>query len=119
MRENHPQIENKFINKNYYGSDLNKFVATYCKKEMVVNNIDLIINDYKKNDIKIVESKHSKEKLSIGQEILLKKLSKIGIKTFVVYGDEPYNDVKIHSFQTGKTKQINREQLIKFLNNEL
>jgi hypothetical protein len=75
MKEKHPQIENKFINKNYYGSDLNKFVATYCKKEMVVNNIDLIINDYKKNDIKIVESKHSKEKLSIGQEILLKKLS--------------------------------------------
>ena len=119
MKENHPQIENKLINENYYGSDLNRFVATYCKKDMVVNNIDLIINDYKNNSIKIVESKHSKEKLSIGQEILLKKLSKIGIKTFVVYGDEPYNDCKIHSFQSGKTKQINREQLIKFLNNEL
>ena len=30
----------------YYGSDLNKFVDEECKRDMVVNNIDLIINDY-------------------------------------------------------------------------
>jgi len=46
MKENHSQIENKIINENYYGSDLNKFVATNCKKDMVVNNIDLIFNYY-------------------------------------------------------------------------
>lgn len=116
LEENHPQIENKKINKNYYGSDLNKFVATNCKKDMVVNNIDLIIDNYKGKRVKIVESKHSNEKLQKGQEILLKKLSKMGIPTYVVYGNEPYNHAKIYSFQTQTYKLVNRKELIEFLN---
>lgn len=118
MKEEHPQIENKIINENYYGSDLNKLVATKCRKDMVVNNIDLIINDYKNNKIRIIESKHGNEKMSKGQQILLGKLSKIGIDTYTVYGDEPYNEARIYSFQRNETKKVNREQLIKFLNNE-
>tara|TARA_R110000824_G_scaffold41370_3_gene123171 strand:+ start:2315 stop:2704 length:390 start_codon:yes stop_codon:yes gene_type:complete len=112
----HPQIEDKKINSNYYGSDLNKFVAVNCREDMVVNNIDLIINNYKEGNIKIIESKHSGEKLQIGQKLLLKKLSKIGIKTYVIYGDEPYFESKIYSFQNNQTIKVNKKQLIKFLN---
>ena len=119
MKENHPQIEDKLINDNYYGSDLNKLVAEQCRKDMVVNNIDLIINDYKNNKIRIIESKHSIEKMSKGQEILLKKLSQIGIDTYTIYGDEPYNEAKIYSFQSNRTKTVNKENLIRFLNNKL
>lgn len=118
IEDNHPQIENKKINENYYGSDLNKFVATYCKKDMVVNNIDLIINDYKNNSIRIIESKHSREKLSKGQDILLQKLSKIGINTYCIWGDEPYEEAKIYSFQTKTFKNVNKKELINFLDNK-
>lgn len=117
MRENHPQIENKKINDNYYGSDLNKFAAENCRKDIVINNIDLIINNYKDNKLKIVESKHSKEKLSTGQHLLLKKISKLGINTYVVYGDEPYNEVKVFSYQSESYRKLNKKQLIEFLNN--
>lgn len=118
IETNHPQFENKKINENYYGSDLNKFVAEKCRKDMVVNNIDLIINDYKNGCIRIIESKHSNEKLQKGQELLLKRLCKIGIKCYVVYGNFPYNDVLLHCLTTDIKKQITNAELISFLNNE-
>ena len=55
----------------YFGSDLNKFVHYNCKKDIVFNNIDLITFDYNnKNELRIIESKHSKEKLKTGQKII-------------------------------------------------
>ncbi len=117
--ELHPQFEDKIVEPSkYYGSELNKFVATECKKDMVVNNIDLIINDYKNNSIRIIESKHSNEKLAVGQKILLERLSKLGIKTYCIYGNQPYNDAKIYSFQTKTHKNVNKKELIDFLNNK-
>ena len=117
IRENHPQFLDKRINNNYYGSDLNKFAAENCRTDIVINNIDLIINNYKDNKLKIIESKHGSEKLSTGQKLLLAKLSKIGINTYVVYGDKPYEDSLIYSFQTNTAKRVNKSQLIEFLNN--
>lgn len=114
--EDHPQFEDKKINNNYYGSDLNKFIAESGRKDMVVNNIDLIINDYKRKRIKIIESKHLKEKLSKGQELLLQELSNKGIDTYVVYGDYPYNQNKIYSFQSNTYKEMNQEELLYFIN---
>lgn len=121
MSKQHPQLENTIIKNEakYYGSDLNKFVAENCRKDMVVNNIDLIINDYKNNKIRIIESKHSTEKMSKGQELLLKKLSQIGIDTYTIYGDEPYNEAILFSFQNEKSIKLNKEELILFLNNQL
>lgn len=121
ISKQHPQLENTIIKNEakYYGSDLNKFVAENCRKDMVVNNIDLIINDYKNNKIRIIESKHLKEKMGKGQEILLKQLSKLGIDTYTIYGNEPYNEALIYSFQSETTKKVNREELILFLNNQL
>lgn len=118
LNENHPQIEGKTINNNYYGSDLNKFAAENCRKDIVINNIDLIINNYKDNSLKIVESKHLNEKLSTGQHLLLKKLSKLGINTYVVYGNYPYEDNKyrVYSYQVDKYITGTTEELTKFLN---
>jgi hypothetical protein len=114
----HPQFEGKVINKNYYGSELNKLVAEKCRKDMVVNNIDLIINDYKKGKIRIIESKKSKEKLSTGQNILLAKLSSLGIDTYVIYGNYPYDKVDVYSYQSKSVIKMSNYDLIKFLNNE-
>lgn len=112
----HPQIENKAINNNYYGSELNKFAAEQCRKDIVINNIDLIINNYKDNSLKIVESKHSNEKVSTGQRLLLKKLSNLGINTYIVRGDYPYDKAEVYSFQKDKAMVMGKEDLIKFLN---
>lgn len=118
FEEQHPQFSKK-INENYYGSLLNKFVAHNCKKDMVVNNIDLIINDYKTGNIKIIESKHSYEKLTKGQDLLLKKLSKLGLNVYCIYGDPPYNTARIYSYSSNTEITVNQETLIKFLNNEI
>lgn len=117
ISENHPQIEGKTINSKYYGSDLNKFAAENCRKDIVINNIDLIINNYKDNSLKIVESKHLNEKLSKGQDLLLSKLSKLGINTYVVYGNYPYEDgkYKVYSYQTKTYKTGTSKELTQFL----
>ena len=101
----------------YFGSDLNKFAALTCRKDIVINNIDLIINNYKDNSLKIVESKHLNEKLSTGQHLLLKKLSKLGINTYVVYGNYPYkdNEYRVYSYQVNKYITGTTEELTKFL----
>jgi len=56
--------------------------------------------------------------MSKGQQILLGKLSKIGIDTYTIYGDEPYNESIIYSFQSNRTKKVNKIELINFLNNK-
>jgi aspartokinase-like uncharacterized kinase len=96
---------------------LNKFAAENCRKDIVINNIDLIINNYKDNSLKIVESKHLNEKLSTGQHLLLKKLSKLGINTYVVYGNHPYKDgqYRIYSYQTNEYRTGTTKELINFL----
>lgn len=115
--EQHPQFEDKIVNPDkYYGSELNKFVAGNCRKDMVVNNIDLIINNYKDNTLKIVESKHTNEKLATGQKILLQKLSNMGINTYVCYGDYPYEFTEVYSFQSNKYARFNKKELTEFLN---
>ena len=81
-------------------------------------NIDLIINDYKNDSIRVIESKHSKEKLGLGQKLLLERLSKKGINTYCIYGDAPYLSNTIYSFQTKTNKIVNQKELIDFLNNK-
>ena len=58
--------------KNYYGSDLNKFVNEECSKEMTVINIDML--EYKRSlkKIRIIESKHNNERMPKSQEEILK-----------------------------------------------
>lgn len=116
--EEHPQFKEKIVNPDkYYGSNLNKLVARDCRKDMMVMNIDLIINDYNQNKLKIVESKHSREQLGKGQHLLLKKLAQMGIDTYVVYGDEPYETSKVYSYKADKEIIMNKQELINFLNN--
>lgn len=103
---------------NYYGSLLNKFVAENCKKDMVVNNIDLIIHDYKTGNIKIIESKRGNEKLKKGQHLLLEKLSQMGFNVYAVFGDPPYEKSIVFSYKSKQEKTMSKNELIKFLNND-
>ena len=94
----------------YFGSDLNKFIHEECGKKMIVNNIDLIMLKHRenKNDIlRVIESKHTLERpMNEGQKNVLRKLRDvfingnmgmkgIDLELFVVYGDQPYNEIKV------------------------
>lgn len=114
-------------NKSYYGSPLNLFIAENCRKDIVVNNIDLIIYDYKKKIITIIESKHDNEPIRKGQGILLKKLRELIPKKnngyifqiLIVKGNYPYSSANLLNVNGEVVKTLNKNDLIKFLNNEL
>ncbi len=95
----------------YFGSDLNKFIYEECGKKMVVNNIDLIMLKLRagKNDIlRVIESKHTLERpMNDAQKNVLRKLRDvfingnmnmkgINLELFVVYGDHPYDKIKVY-----------------------
>jgi len=114
-------------NTKYYGSPLNLFIAENCRKDLVVNNIDLIIHDYKKKVITIIESKHDKEPMRVGQSILLQRIRKLIpkktqdylIQILVVKGNYPYETAKLLNVKGEVINTLNKEQLIKFINNEI
>jgi hypothetical protein len=113
----------------YHGSRLNWFMAQTGRRDTVVNNVDMVVYNYKERIITIIESKHPGEPVRTGQEIMLKKLAKLlkaaeqtdpeGWRTEVVIirGRYPYETSTVcdtegnllHSFQTP-------EQLTQYLN---
>jgi hypothetical protein len=115
----------------YYGSDFNKWIALNCTKKMIVNNIDCIMFKYSKNILRIIESKHSKEKSSNSQKLLLKMLARAGqtrddnnnvvkIEVYMVVGDAPYKSVDILRINDNAVKfNVIDKDLIKFLDFEM
>ena len=114
--------------KNYYGSDLNKFAAISCTKQMTIINIDFLSYKRSKKIIRIVESKHSREKMPPSQREILeifasifKKLNKrivIFDYTFECYihrGDYPYDVSQIEDLVNGTKFSLDSENLKKFL----
>lgn len=108
----------------YHGSKLNHFVSKNCKKNMVVNNIDMILYDYENKIITIVESKHSNEPIRTGQGIMFKKLRELfpkkidgwDIKILIIRGDPPYDKAILESVDGTFKKELNKTELINFLN---
>jgi len=109
----------------YYGSDLNKFIAKFCTRKMIVNNIDCIIYKYGQSRIRIIESKHGREKSKKSQLDILKLLSQMKSETtflevFMICGDPPYDSVDIFRLNDEKAVMcVERDKLIKFLNFQL
>lgn len=97
----------------YFGSDLNKFIYEECGKKMIVNNIDLIMLKHRtdKNSIlRVIESKHTMERpMNDGQKNVLRNLrdvfingnmnlTEVDLELFVVYGDQPYDKIRVYDF---------------------
>jgi hypothetical protein len=114
-------------NTTYYGSPLNLFISENCRKDLVVNNIDLIIHDYKKKIITIIESKHENEPIRVGQGLLLKKLRNLipkktdgyVLQILIVKGNYPYETARLLNVNGETVKTLNKTELIKFINNEI
>ena len=113
-------------NTKYYGSSLNLFIAENCRKDLVVNNIDLIIHDYKNKIITIIESKHDNEPIRVGQGLLLqkirqlipKKINDYRIQILIVKGNYPYESANLLNVKGEIVKTLNKKELIDFINNE-
>lgn len=113
-------------NSKYYGSPLNLFIAENCRKDLVVNNIDLIIHDYKNKIITIIESKHENEPIRKGQGLLLQKLRNLIPKKtndyifqiLIVKGNYPYETANLLNVNGEIVKTLNQKELIDFINND-
>tara|TARA_Y100000310_G_scaffold299004_1_gene333449 strand:+ start:333 stop:734 length:402 start_codon:yes stop_codon:yes gene_type:complete len=113
---------------NYFGSDLNKFTNEFCSKEMTAINIDFLGYKRSKKIVRIIESKHRREKTPTSQREVLeifasvfKKLNKrivIFDYTFECYihrGDYPYNISQVEDLVNDTKFLLDNENLKKFL----
>ena len=113
---------------NYFGSDLNKFTNEFCSKKMTTINIDFLGYKRSKKIVRIIESKHSREKTPTSQREVLeifasvfKKLNKrivIFDYTFECYihrGDYPYNISQVEDLVNDTKFLLDNENLKKFL----
>ena len=99
----------------YIKTTLGRFVRNNCRKDIVAMDIDMIINDYKSDHIKIIEHKNSDEPVGVGQHLLLKRLSKL-IPCYIVRSKKDHYEV--YSYQLDDIRIFNENQFIEFLNNE-
>lgn len=114
-------------NSKYFGSPLNLFISENCRKDLVVNNIDLIIHDYKNKIITIIESKHDNEPIRVGQGLLLKRLRHLipkkvedyKFQILIVKGNYPYKKANLLNVNGEIVKTLTKQELIKFINNEI
>ena len=113
---------------NYFGSDLNKFTNEFCSKKMTAINIDFLGYKRSKKIVRIIESKHRREKTPTSQREVLeifasvfKKLNKrivIFDYTFECYihrGDYPYNISQVEDLVNDTKFLLDNENLKKFL----
>ena len=108
---------------NYFGSDLNKFVANKCRKDLTVNNIDLIMYDRNKQRIRFIEYKGTFEAESETQNKLLVELASIfeqsngmfignDVEVYVVRANAPeFTENVLTDLQTGEKFLVGTEKL--------
>ena len=112
----------------YYGSDLNKWIAESCSREMTHINIDGLSHKKSKKIVRIIESKHSTEGMPQAQRDVLCKLSEYFLKInkrtvmfdhtfecYIVRGDHPYEVVEIEDLVNDTKFTLDNENLKKFL----
>ena len=112
----------------YYGSDLNKWIAESCSKEMTYINIDGLSYKRSKKIVRIIESKHSSEKLPKSQKEVLCKLAEYFMKInkrivmfdhtfecYIVRGDYPYDIAKVEDLVNDRKFTLDNENLKRFL----
>ena len=112
----------------YYGSDLNKWIAENCSREMTHINIDGLSHKRAKKIVRIIESKHSTEGMPKSQWDVLRLLAEYFLKInkrtvmfdhtfecYIVRGDHPYEIVEIKDLVNDKEFTLDNENLKKFL----
>ena len=112
----------------YYGSDLNKWVTESCSKKMTHINIDGLSYKRSKKIVRIIESKHSKERMPRSQREILYILAKYFMKInkrhimydhtfecYIIRGDHPYDISEVEDLVNDTKFLLDNENLKKFL----
>jgi len=120
----------------YFGSDLNKFIHEKCTNKMTCINIDCLLLRLSKKRLRIIESKHSLEKIKNSQLEVLKILFKVfkiaekskwfkkyfdgwTFEVWIVIGDDPYEDITIEHPLYEKKYVLTGDEFIQWLEFEL
>ena len=109
-------------NKNYYGSDLNKFIDEECTRKMTCNNLDCYLIKVAYRRIRFIESKHTNEGMANSQRAGLQILEETrhvsyDIEVFIVRGEYPYHTAVIEDLH-GHSWTLSQNHLRQWLNFE-
>ena len=107
----------------YFASDLNKYASIVCSKNQSIMNIDMIQYKRDKKHMRLIEYKHSKEKITKAQVEIYEKLaaqlnknSEIRFEVVCIKGDYPFEKAKIYDFNSCENWTYDKEDFIKYLN---
>ena len=109
----------------YLASDYNKYIKEKCRRNMTVINIDVLQWDYRKNILRIVESKHLNEHIGYWQLRALKLLAivfgycnsvakRITFQIYIVRGNPPYKKIFVENLITGTKTTLYNDDVKKF-----
>ena len=100
---------------NYFGSDLNKFIAEHCEHKFTTINIDCLCLKWETKTLRIIEAKHNNEPLGLQQIKALNFLSaRLGclefngwaFEAYITRGDYPYDILVIFDLIRGRFFKI-------------
>ena len=107
----------------YFASDLNKYASAVCGRNQSIINIDMVQHKRDMNHMRLIEYKHSNEKITKTQVEIYEKLaaqlnnnSKIKFEVVCIKGDFPFDKAKIYDFNSCENYTLNKEEFIKYLN---
>jgi len=110
-----------------FASDLNRWIYDEQITGISVANIDCVVSHFDRSgdDVKVIEFKHSHEKDSVMQDVMLSRLadrlkmsnqmsgSKFGV--FKIRGELPFDFVELYDYMTGDTRTLNNKELRSFV----
>lgn len=118
--------------KNYYGSDYNKYLRKECRTDMTVINIDCVQLDWDKKILRIIESKHDGERIDRNNpqfRVLMlladvfrhaNKIAKqYDFQIYLVVGSPPYNEITIENLITHNITVLTGDEVLQFSELEL
>lgn len=113
-----PKLRNELL----FEDSLNLFIDENCHSGFTCMDIDLYCVKVKDKRIRFIESKRMGERMSYGQSIGVKLLGGLShfdpsftVEAYIVFGDYPFADGAIVQKVLGNTHNLNRQQLIEWL----
>jgi hypothetical protein len=110
----------------YYNSDLSKYIGQKLLRKFTSIDVDILQIKHSRNLLRFIESKHERESLKVQQAKALKTLAwiartvnknpslfnRLKMEVYEVRGNEPYDEITVYDFITGKSYKLNDRQKI-------
>jgi hypothetical protein len=109
-------------NPNYFKGEIGALVKICCREDMTCGDVDFRQIDYEIMIHRFIEQKHSAEDISPSQRKAFQFLqddyvskNKYLIECYYVYGDEPYQRIRIDSLKEHKISTATLQEFIDFI----